>query len=285
MRIVKHHLPMALTLLLFSCQNPKKSEELTEAQTQERTDGWALEQFVTKRVDNLQFRFPNKGYAYENREHYVKECFDAVESNNKLLGQTEYTGPTKVLFLTSRDEMERETGTRASGLANFWVRKLYLVVTNEDETKDEKIINPPIKHELMHIMAPALWGYPTQSQMWLNEGFATLAANECNGYTVEQIYRFFMEEDLLYPIDSFTTDFFATEEMIGYHQSAYIIQYLIDKYGVEKFQQFWQSELAAFESIYGLSYNTMLEQLHKELVEKYPTAPTIDWEVFKEGCM
>ncbi len=285
MRILKHSLPVAAALLLFSCQNPNPTEELTEEQIPERTDGWTLEQYVSKQVDNLQFRFPNEGYAYENREHYVKECFAAVENNNKLLGQTEFTDFAKVFVLSSRAEMERETGTQASGIANFWTRELFLVVTNEGETEDEKIVKTPIQHELMHIMAPTLWGYPPQSQAWLNEGLATLAPNDCNGYTVEEIYRFFLEEDLLYPIDSLTSDFYATEEMIGYHQSAYIIQYLIDKYGLDTFSEFWQHEFTAFESIYGMPYNTMLEQLHKELVEKQPTAPTIDWETFKEGCM
>lgn len=276
---------MALALLLFSCQNPETPNELTEEQTREQSDGWTLKQYVTKRVDNVQFRFPNEGFAYENREHYVEECFNAIKSNNKLLGQAEYTEPIKVLFLSSRDEMNQETGRSVSGLASFWNRKLYVVVTNEDETEGERIVDPPIQHELMHIMAPTLWGYPPQSQAWLNEGLATLAPNHCNGYKVEEVYRFFLEEDLLYPIDSLTSDFYATEEMIGYHQSAYIAQYLIEKYGLDKFSHFWTNEAYAFEMIYGISYSKMLDDLKKELIEKHPTAPAIDWETFKEGCM
>ncbi|MGB0177145.1 MAG: hypothetical protein ACPF9D_08260, partial [Owenweeksia sp.] len=90
----------------------------------------------------------------------------------------------------------------------------------------KKIIKPPIKHELMHMMSNTLWGYPPTDMYWMNEGFAALAEDNCNGYRVSEIYRYMLENDYLYPMDSLTADFYATDEMIGYHQAAYITQYL-----------------------------------------------------------
>jgi hypothetical protein len=41
--------------------------------------------------------------------------------------------------------------------------------------------------------------------------------------------------------------------MIAYHQSAYMVQYLLEKYGVEKFKQLWQNGYNDFKNIYLIS--------------------------------
>jgi hypothetical protein len=73
--------------------------------------------------------------------------------------------------------------------------------------------------------------------------------------------------------------------MIAYHQSAYVVAYLIDHYSMEQFQRLWTEGIDNFEMIYGLSYADMKKKLAEDLITKYPEVPQIDWDTFKQGCM
>ena len=72
--------------------------------------------------------------------------------------------------------------------------------------------------------------------------------------------------------------------MIGYHQSAYIVEYLLNNYNIEQFKQLWEQGFESFESIYNISVSKAKADLEQVLLKKYPSAPDIDWETFKEGC-
>jgi len=93
-----------------------------------------------------------------------------------------------------------------------------------------------------------------------------------------------METDKLIHIDSLTSDFYAQSEMIGYHQSAHAVEYLLNNYNIEQFKQLWTQGFDSFESIYGISFSKAKADLKKALLKKYPSAPDIDWKTFKEGC-
>jgi hypothetical protein len=93
-----------------------------------------------------------------------------------------------------------------------------------------------------------------------------------------------METDKLIDIDFLTSDFYAQSEMIGYHQSAYLVEYLLNNYNIELFKQLWTLGFDSFESTYGISFSKAKADLEKVLLKKYPSAPDIDWETFKEGC-
>ena len=172
--------------------------------------------------------------------------------------------------------MEAEVGMPASGWTNMWTREIHIVATDE--------FNPPISHELLHMISMTTWGYPSQDLIWLNEGLATTTEKYCNGHTVGEIYRYFLEEDLLIAMDTLTSDFFSAPDMISYHQSAHIVDYLITNYGLSKFIELWQNGFSAFERVYEMPFHQMEELINKKTLEDYPTVVDIDWEVFSEGC-
>ncbi len=276
-----------LVLVAVMAYQPQAKSQPQEVIPVEGTDelGWKLEQQVVKDVDNLQFTFPAEGYAYENREAFVKECQEAIKSNCKILEVDEYNEVIKIRFVRSRAEMFRHVGMEASGISNSWLKEVYLLATTDKESPEaEKIIKPPTKHELMHMMSNILWTYPQPEMNWMNEGLATLAEDNCNGYRVSEIYRYMLENDLLYPMDSLSSDFYATDEMTGYHQAAYITQYLKETYGTDKLRDFWQHGFAGFEKIYGKSWNEMEKDINRKVREMYAEVPDINWGVFSEGC-
>ena len=89
---------------------------------------------------------------------------------------------------------------------------------------------------------------------------------------------------MLIPIDSLTAHFYMEPEMIAYHQSAYISQYLMENFGIQKFSLLWQSGFRDFEKIYGIRFQQIQLEIKNKLNQKYPESPNIEWSVFKTGC-
>jgi len=211
---------------------------------------------------------------------YVKECIDALKEDCAIIKLPNYNNPIKITFLNSRKEMEEEVGMTATGWTNMWTQEIHIVAVNE--------FKPPIKHEIMHMISMTTWGYPHDDLIWLNEGLATYAhvpsGYDCNGYKVGQIYRYLLEKEMLISIDSLTNNFFGEDDMISYHQSAHIVEFLLTNYGIEKFKELWKKGFCFFEEIYTISFSQMEIEINKNTIEKYPTAVSIDWNGFKKGC-
>ena len=249
-----------------------------------KTTDWEQKSIVTKQIDNLYFTFPSEGYAYDNRKRYVEKCLEAIKANSEIINVPEFTEFTKIKFVDSKKDMLLYAGLFVSGgVANLWTRSVHVMISNEG-SESEELVKAPIKHELMHMVSMTAWGASPQNNNWLNEGLATYAANNCSGYNVAEIYRYFLAENMLISIDSLTSDFYKEEEMVAYHQSAYIVEYMISNYGIEKLEKFWKSGFSSFESIYGFSFLQMETDINKNIVEKYPKPTDIDWEILKEGC-
>ncbi|MER3373902.1 MAG: peptidase MA family metallohydrolase [Allomuricauda sp.] len=272
---MKEHLKLIFIftshLMLMGCLENKEQSEKTE------NDGWIRETKVSKLIKNVNFVFPESGYAFDHKEELIKRTFDAIENNKKILRKDSFNDTIYVRVMSSRDEMFKYTGTTATGNAYpYW--STVNIVSKEGE------VNPPIEHELMHLMAMLDWDYPKSSSTWINEGIATYAANNCNGYNVAEVYRYLLAEDKLISIKDLSSDFYGQSEMVSYHQSGYIVQYLLENYSLKQFKQLWTGGFEEFEEIYGVSYQEMENNLQKAIIEEYPETPKIDWERFSKGC-
>lgn len=270
-RTATYFLLSALIYSLIGC-----TDKTQENKNLRQENGWELEKRVTKKVDNIHFTFPSEGYAYDNRDLFVKECFNAIKENCSTIKLPAYNTPIKIIFLNSRKEMEEEVGFSASGWTNMWTQEIHIVANNE--------FTPPIKHEIMHMITMTTWGYPHDDLIWINEGLATTTEKHCNGYTVGEIYRYFIEKEMLLSINSLTTNFHGEPSIISYHQSAHIVEYLLTNYGLEKFIELWKNGFSFFQEIYLISFSQMEEEINKKTIENYPTPVSIDWDVFKKGC-
>lgn len=263
---------ISIALFLACSQNQNNTERIID-------NGWKKEGQVLKSIKNVHFNFPDNGFAFDKKEDFVEECFRAMENDAKIIGLASFTDTIHIRFLSSRDEMKKLAGMTASGMAHPHIRTLFIVADSNEKVK------PPIKHELMHLIAMLKWGYPHYTSTWINEGLATYAEDYCNGYSVSEIYRYFLQTDKLIPIDSLVTDFHRQPEMIGYHQSAYVVEYLLTNYSINQFKRLWSEGFDKFESIYNINFLEMKKQLEVDVIKKHPEAPNISWEVFKEGCM
>lgn len=233
-----------------------------------------------KRVENINFLFPASGYAYDNQEKLAQECLAAMHSNKALISLASFNDSVTIQFLASRQEMKQHTGTTATGIALPHLKKVFIVAGG-----DPAEVKPPIKHELMHLVAMVTWGNPHPLSLWMNEGLAALAANTCNGFTPAQIYRYLRENNRLLQIDSLSMNFYRQPEMIAYHQAAFIVQRLLEDYGIEKFRLLWVNGFTAFHKIYGVPFRNVYTQIQNLSAKQKPVVPIIDWPKFEKGCL
>lgn len=255
-------------LFLLACHGPATKEH-----------GWTIEKQTVTRVGNVSFVFPSSGFAHNNRNKLVNECLEAIKSNSALVHLPDYADSITIQFLNSRQEMKRHTGMTPSGIALIQPKILY-VVANEDPGE----VKPPIRHELMHMITMTTWGYPGQDSNWMNEGLAAYAENSCNGYNDEQIYRYLSANNMLIPMQALTTGFYKQPEMVAYHQAAYIVQYLLEHYGADKFRDLWTRGFDQFKNVYGSQFEEVQIDIGKKARRDYPLAPAIDWNRFQKGC-
>ena len=82
------------------------------------------------------------------------------------------------------------------------------------------------------------WGTPDKTLIWINEGLATFV-DKCSKYSNEEIYAYFVQNKKLIKIDDLIHNFHKQTDIISYFQAAYLVEYLIEKYGISKFKMFW----------------------------------------------
>ena len=259
---------LILATLILVCRPSKQTKEET----------WNIDNDeATTTVGAVSFTFPSDGFAFSHRDSLVTQCMESIRHDCTMIHLPEFKDSILIRFVRSRQEMKSLIGREAAGFAMPGSKTLYLVAGGK--------VSPPIKHELMHMVSMTTWGHPAPSSTWMNEGLAAFAENDCNGYTDEQIYRFLLEKNLLVPVDSLTADFYRQPEMIAYHQSAYIVQYLLEHYGVEKFITVWQKGSAEFQKVYGIPFSQVEVSINTAVKKHLRHSPAIHWEVFKKGCM
>jgi hypothetical protein len=256
-----------LALWLFGCHSgERKAGDLSADST------W------TDRRGNISFVFPSRGYAYKHRQQLIQECLDGVKYDLGILNLQAFTDTFTIRFLDSRQEMKRYVGNPSSGVAiPRPFRIVYMVFSEKEE-------GAPIKHELMHMICLVDWGDPDPTSLWMNEGLAAFSQNSCNGFTDEQIYRYFAANRMLLPIDSLANAFYQEPEMITYHQAGWMVGYLLKHYGVGKLRDLWQQGLFHFNAICGTSFSHMEADIKAAAERDYPKAPEIDWTSFSVGC-
>jgi hypothetical protein len=226
---------------------------------------------------HISYMFVENSYAFSKKDSAIMLCENAIENNLAIIEEKVFNTDYRIQFINSDDEMEKYAGGRTYGGKVEPNNKIVYLRFTEKEIG-------PITHEIMHMVVVSAWNWPPKSSFWINEGLATFAANYCSGYNVEELYTYFLSQDMLFTMDSLTTNFYNNNDMIAYHQSAFIVQYLIKNYGIENLKKLWQVGFQDFDKIYGFSFSKLQSNIKVFLNNKYPIPPSIDWEIVGKGC-
>lgn len=260
---------LLLVLTLTSCNNTSSSnKKVTENQE------WTKRITETKTINNITYYFPSE-VEIPRRNLAIEECQKAIVENLKLIGETEFNNKMDIEFLKSKKEMLKYGGMAAQGLA-YPDRDVFFTLLKDKGS--------PIKHEMMHMITMYKWGTPPSSSTWMNEGLATYSDVTCLKYSLEEIYKYFIQSNKLITLDKLSEDFYGNPDMIAYTQSAFVCKYLITTYGISKFKALWKSGYENLTEIYGFDAQTLEQTLKEYIHQKYPTNIDFNWEEFNKGC-
>ncbi|WP_416441582.1 peptidase MA family metallohydrolase [Leeuwenhoekiella sp. A16] len=256
---------LLLILSFYSCVKQKKIAN---------DENWTKIVTETRTIDNITYNFPAE-VEIPRRNLAIEECQKAIEENLKLIGETEFTNKMDIDFLKSRKEMLKFGGMAAQGLA-YPDRDVFFTLLKDKGS--------PIKHEMMHMITMYKWGTPPNSSTWMNEGLATYSGGTCSKYSLEEIYKYFIQSDKLISMDKLSENFYENPDMIAYTQSAFICKFLIDNYGISKFKELWKRGFEKLNEIYGFDAQTLEKNLKDYVNQKYQTNIDFDWDEFNKGC-
>jgi hypothetical protein len=145
----------------------------------------------------------------------------------------------------------------------------------------------PLKHEVMHLISRCKWGTSKDDQAWLEEGLATFAAPEaeCDTLSFEEKYRDILQNGKAVDADALLLHFKEQQTpKICYNQSAYIVGYLIEKYGIDRLRKLWIGGMEVFQELYGMSFNSLVQQVERQLMQSSQPAISLDWNDFIRPC-
>ena len=141
-------------------------------------------------------------------------------------------------------------------------------------------------HELMHLISINQFeGYAAEPTDWIQEGLAVYADDPCMGYPIHLVAAYLLYTNKLVSMDSLFYQFRTLPDMVGYMQAGSVVQFILEKYGLEKFEALWRKGVTGIEELTGKS-KTRLENEYLQFLRKaYPQQPTIDWEMLnRKGC-
>lgn len=267
--MTKAILAVLTVLTLTSCNDNRFSNK-----KETDKDEWSKIITETKTVNNITYYFPSE-IDIQRRNSAIKECQKSIEENLKLIEETEFDNKMDIEFVRSRKEMLKYTGMAAQGMA-FPDRDVFFTLLKDTGS--------PIKHEMMHMITMYKWGTPPISSTWMNEGLATYAGGTCFEYSLEEIYKYFIQSSKLISMNKLSQDFYENPDVIAYTQSAFISKYLIENYGISKFKELWKNGYEKLNEIYGFDSQTLERALRDYINRKYPKNINFNWEEFDKGC-
>lgn len=256
-----------------------------------QNDGWIpsgypkLGSKVWKTDGKIKY-FVDSTMHISQRNEIIRKTKEYIADNLKFINESNFEDSVYLLITRDRNEIKKYIGIGYAGVTiiknnDIPVNQVYSIYTEEHN---------PLKHELMHLVSFNKWGEVTDNikLSWLIEGLAILADPDMDNRencTFEEKYAYFLQtnnllnsKDLMYP----PSEYEMPKLKIAYNQSAYIVEYLIENYGLNRIKQQWKSGMECFQDIFGLTFDELILKINNELNQKYPALINLDWEKFNQ---
>jgi hypothetical protein len=217
---------------------------------------------------HLRLHFEPSTFAETRIEDLKRWQEKAYIRNLQLLKVSNYSSQTDIFIVASRERMKQLIGDETNGVA-FPNTKVVCFIFNEK-------IKAAGSHELMHVMAGNAWGVKFKS--WINEGLATYADDNWNGYKLHDLNKYLLQEKKLIPLEKLIEDFSDYSAMITYPQAGSFVKYLYEQYGVEKVKDLWNSgTVKDLKRVLGKDIATLEKEWHSKLMEADATKVKYDF--------
>lgn len=205
-----------------------------------------LNAFGQKRLDNLRnnsnfewvvdslkmdltIYYEKNSYADKNSDVLKKRVQQHLTNTLNFIGVDTYDKPIHYFLLEDRERMKLLVGYETNGNAN---PKNNFVTAIYSETIKSVYSN----HELFHLIAMNLWGYP---ETWINEGMAVYSDNAWNGYNLHQLSKYLIDNDKFVSIYRIAKRLTKHDSMITYPLLGSFAKFIDETYGRETIKIIW----------------------------------------------
>lgn len=227
----------------------------------------SLDAFGQKRLDNLRNNLnfewvvdslDENVVLYYEKNSYAEEKIDVLKMRisqhlaNTLdfIGVETYNKPFHYFILDNRERMKLLVGIETNGYAH---PKHHFVTAIFSEDIKSVYSN----HELFHLMAMNLWGYP---ETWINEGMAVYADNTWNGHNLHELSKYLIDHDKYISIVKISKKLKKYDSMITYPLLGSFAKFIDETYGRETTKLIWTKGRKKLKRQLGKS----LEELEEE---------------------
>lgn len=214
-----------------------------------------------------------KGVRSENNLKAIGERLEDVQKELLVLLNEQEEQNLDVYFLKDRETLTSYTGFPANGYTDTQKDIIYFV--------DKDPFHLALRHEMMHALSWRLWGNP--KEYWISEGVAVYAAGKCGENSLHALAHDINKQEKLISFANLTDtfDFKAIEPSL---QSASMVQYICEVYGMSALKGFWEKGLDDAQNIIGISI-TELEKRWRIHIQQKKYITEINWKALKEnGC-
>lgn len=217
--------------------------------------------WISESSDNFMLYAPEGSYAAGKLPELGAKAEAARQSVMERLQVVKQEEAPTLIFLRSREQMEKFTGLGAGGYSVVEENGIFLV-TNDS-------VSPPFHHELGHLYSWRSWGDP--AGYWLSEGLAVYAAGDCAG---EELHAWAAKLALENQLTDFTDlqREFDFSKAAPHLQAGSFVKYIMEKYGVSSFRLLWTNGLTASSEATGLEADALLENWTSHIMQKEFTA-------------
>lgn len=200
--------------------------------------------------ENIILYYEKNSYAEETIETLTLRVKQHLTSTMKFIGIDTYDKPIHYFVLEDRERMKLLVGHATNGNAdpkNNFVTAIF----------SENIKSAYSNHELFHLIAMNLWGYP---ETWINEGMAVYADNTWNGHNLHELSKYLIDNDKFVSINEMAKKLRKFDSMITYPLLGSFTKFIDETYGREATKLIWTKGSKRFDGQAGKS----LKELEKE---------------------
>ncbi|UCG52942.1 MAG: hypothetical protein JSW58_05120 [Candidatus Latescibacterota bacterium] len=261
-----------LLIIVTSGISAQEKDDLVQSALEDTTFNWASSESRGVRI------YCQRGsFAEKHRSMLLRSVTTAVDEVLEYLGESRYDKPLNVLYLESREEMERIVGQPVSGFANWGASGVFVVFNPEWRSFE--------KHEITHVFTMGGWGAPDTTSRWMVEGIAIHSDGWCREYTVDEIAYHLLSQGQLPSLQEFFDDSTALGEIRGGFYGASVIGFIRHTHGAEALHDLWLNGIGDFKEMFGSDVKE-IENLWKNYLKlKVKKEIKVDLETIEDlGC-
>jgi hypothetical protein len=231
--------------------------------------------WIEESVGTLHILVQTGGSAAGHVARLRDSAVEAFDNAFALLDETPPAEPFWTVYVDSRADMQRLVGRPVGGWADPTSRAAANVVTADGRSPD--------RHEMMHVATGVAWGVPARPWAWISEGLGTYAPGECADAGIQPLAAALLETGEAVPLSRLIHHFFEVGEVGAYLQSASVVGYIREMFGIAALRAIWREGPAAIPVVTGKDL-LALELDWRDFVSRFPAATAALEVVNDRGC-